>query len=145
MYLSPLPVGLPCISLSRYFYSFRPSPTSSASLFYGLLVSLLPNHPSDTRLWCPPFSVSQGCPSWISHLGAGVLPIQRWELMPLFLFVPVLAVMAMGTRIAQTTAPPLSTAPSWTQIRTGWVTSAMRMMIMMAFLISCHQALTTVG
>lgn len=71
--------------------------------------------------------------------------MQRWELMPLFLFVSVLAVMVMGTRIAQTTAPPLSTAPSWTQIRMGWVMSVMRMMIMMAFQISCLQALTTVG
>lgn len=59
LYLSPLPVRLLFISLSRYFYSFRPSSTSSASLFYSLLVSLLPSHPSDTRLWCPPSSVSQ--------------------------------------------------------------------------------------
>jgi len=62
-----------------------------------------------------------------------------------FLFVSVLTAMAMGTRTAQTTAPPSLTAPSWTQIRTGWVTSVMRMMIMMAFLTSCPRALTTAG
>lgn len=63
----------------------------------------------------------------------------------MFLFVSVLAAMVMGTRTAQTTAPPSLTAPSWTPIRMGWVMSVMRTMIMMAFLTSCPLALTTAG
>lgn len=62
-----------------------------------------------------------------------------------FLFVSVLVATAMGTRTARTIAPPSLTAPSWTRIRMGWVTSVTRTMIMMAFLTSCPQALTTAG
>lgn len=62
-----------------------------------------------------------------------------------FLFVSLLVVMAMGTRTAQTIAPPSSTALSWTRIRMGWVMSVMRMMITMAFLTSCPLALTIAG
>lgn len=57
----------------------------------------------------------------------------------------MVAAMVMGTRTAQTIALLLLTAPSWTQIRTGWVMSVMTMMIMMAFLTSCPRALTTAG
>lgn len=76
-----------------------------------------------------------------------LLAVPRKELMVAyhFCFVSVLAAMVMGTRTAQTIALPLLTAPSWTQIRMGWVTSVMMMMTMMAFLISCLRALTTAG
>lgn len=53
--------------------------------------------------------------------------------------------MAMGTRTAQTIAPPSLTVPSWTRIKMGWVMSVMMTMITMAFLTSCPQALTTAG
>lgn len=76
-----------------------------------------------------------------------LFPVQRQELILTYHFflVSVLAVMVMGTRTAQTIALLLLTAPSWTQIRMGWVMSVMMMMIMTAFLTSCLRALTTAG
>lgn len=52
-------------------------------------------------------------------------------------------VTEMDTRTAQTTVPQSLTAPSWTLIRMGWVTSVTTMMIMMGFQISCPRALIT--
>lgn len=112
------------------------------------LLSLQFSHLSNNRL-CSHWSASS------CRAGTALFPPQVSVLFPVhrqglmlayhFFFVSVLAAMVMGTRTAQTTALPSLTAPSWTQIRTGWVMSVMMMMIMMAFPTSCPRALTTAG
>lgn len=115
------------------------------SLFVPALLAVQPPEQGCVALWS--VSSSRAATGVFPPQVFVLFPVQRQELMLAyhFFFASVLAAMVMGTRTAQTIAPPLLTAPSWTQIRTGWVMSVMRMMIMTAFLTSCPRALTTAG
>lgn len=149
-YLFPFIEGFFLFSLSECFGSSNLH--LPVTLSYSLclfLVSSLFSHQSNTRLRCitGPFPAPEGVP----HVFPAQVPMvsleQRPQLMLMhhFFFVSLILVMAMDTKTAQTIAPQSLTARSWTQIKMVWVMSVMRMMITMAFLTSCPQALITVG